>query len=314
MRSLGLLLTLLLFPVQQLCASELFGEFLYWKMTQPVDWVLDTNRLPVDQFVAYRSLEYDFQPGLRVGITHESELDARLTYTHYQTETSDSATGSLTGAFLGSKFAQPPAPVFYFDAGQIEASLNYNMFDADLGKKFRPTDSLMLRPTVGLRGGWIDQSIRSSFQAEYKFLGLHFDQDLQENMRNDFWGIGPKVGIESVLNLWKREQCHFNLIANFSAAYLVGHWSISDVTNYLTTIDGLPTTSQRTVDVPKRDFGAVAFQAVVGLNFESPRWSGTFGYELNDWLNQCQIMDDATGPHNNDLLLQGLTARLAFRW
>ena len=31
------------------------------------------------------------------------------------------------------------------------------------------------------------------------------------------------------------------------------------------------------------------------------------GYEINDWLNQCQIFDDATGPHNNDLILQGLT-------
>lgn len=58
--------------------------------------------------------------------------------------------------------------------------------------------------------------------------------------------------------------------------------------------------------------GALAFQAIVGLNLKYRNWSATVGYELNDWLNQCQIFDDATGTHNNDLLLQGLIFRAMF--
>jgi hypothetical protein len=38
------------------------------------------------------------------------------------------------------------------------------------------------------------------------------------------------------------------------------------------------------------------------------------GFELNDWLNQCQIFDDATGPHNNDLIFQGLTVNMGCKF
>lgn len=40
---------------------------------------------------------------------------------------------------------------------------------------------------------------------------------------------------------------------------------------------------------------------------------GKSEYEINDWFEQFQIFDDATGAHNNDLILQGLTVQLAYR-
>ena len=56
----------------------------------------------------------------------------------------------------------------------------------------------------------------------------------------------------------------------------------------------------------------MAFQAVLGINLKFRSWSATVGYEINDWLNQCQLFDDATGPHNNDLILQGLTLNVGY--
>jgi hypothetical protein len=99
-------------------------------------------------------------------------------------------------------------------------------------------------------------------------------------------------------------------VANFYAAYLLGHWDISDVTQL--TAPGVH--SRRTIPIDGRDFGALAFQAVVGIRLECGRFSAMAGWEINDWLNQCQIFDDATGPHNNDLLLQGLVVNATCRF
>lgn len=52
----------------------------------------------------------------------------------------------------------------------------------------------------------------------------------------------------------------------------------------------------------------------MGVSLQYGRWSGTVRYELNDWLNQGQIFDDATGPYNNDLILQRLTANFSCRF
>lgn len=47
--------------------EHLFAEMLYWHATEPVDWVLNTNRDPSNQYVDYETLTYDWTPGLRVG-------------------------------------------------------------------------------------------------------------------------------------------------------------------------------------------------------------------------------------------------------
>jgi len=312
MRYLCLLLVCGLLPARSAAGGEVFAEFLSWKATEPVDWVLNTNRNPADQYVTYETLSYDFAPGLRIGGRTGDEWETTFTYTHFQTSTSAAAAGDLTGAFLGGKLSQPPQPKLYFDTGQIDAGIRYNMFDLDLGKRYRPADALMMRPIVGLRSGWIHQSFTSRLQAQYSDNNLPVHKSIVEEMENNFWGVGPKVGIENSLNLWRSEACEVNGLLNFSAAYLWGQWQISDVTGSSTVTNGVDSRSTQVIGVPDRDFGALAFQAVLGLNVKYRDWSATVGYEINDWLNQCQIFDDATGPHNNDLILQGLTLNVGY--
>jgi hypothetical protein len=291
-------------------ALEFFGDFLYWKATENVDWVLNQNPDPTNVQTTYQTLEYGFDPGFRIGVAHEGDVDVRFYYTRFNTSTSDSAAGALTGAFLGAKSNQPPVPDNFFERGQVAAEIDYNMFDFDLGRRFQPSESLLTRPLIGLRAGWIDQTIDSSFEANHLNGGTPFQRQLSEAMTNDFWGIGPKVGLENALTLRRSDAGELSLAANFYAAYLVGHWDIDDVSHITTTDNGSTTNSTYVVAVDGRGFGSLTFQAIVGLNMKYGRWFGTVGYELNDWLNQGQFFDDATGPHDNDLLLQGLTARL----
>jgi len=101
-------------------------------------------------------------------------------------------------------------------------------------------------------------------------------------------------------------------VANFCTAFLLGDWTLTDVTAITNVVAGQPQTSTSRLNLPNRDLVAVTFQAILGLNFRYRGWTATFSYELNDWLNQCQIYTDATGPQNNDLLLQGLTVSVGY--
>ncbi|MDZ7616407.1 MAG: hypothetical protein U1E05_05340, partial [Patescibacteria group bacterium] len=49
---LGACLMACLLPAQRASALDVFADLLYWRATEPVDWVLNTNRLPTNQFIA----------------------------------------------------------------------------------------------------------------------------------------------------------------------------------------------------------------------------------------------------------------------
>lgn len=282
-------------------ALEFFFDVLYWRPTEAVDWVLSNNLNATNQNITYKTISFGFEPGFRVGVGYECDWDTKFYYTRYYTKATDSARGNLTSAFLGGKLAQtvPTNPTnFFYQTGQINFTIDYNIFDWDVGKRFYPNELLMLHPLVGLRGGWINQTTNSSFQ------GLH---SVTENIKNNFSGIGPKVGIEGKVTFLRKDDYHFNLIANFTTAYLAGHWTINDILN-----DNAPRTIK--IDVASRNFGALAMQGLLGLNLDYKRFSMNLSYEINDWFNQCQIFDDATGPHNNDLILQGVTLSLSYNF
>ncbi|MBA2113446.1 hypothetical protein HOV93_05950 [Planctomycetes bacterium FF15] len=298
-------------PVQ---GAEFFGEFLYWKATEPVDWVLDTNRNPASQYVNYESTVYDFAPGFRLGMALDGQWNTNLQWTHFHTQTEETTSGHLTAAFLGGKESQPPTPKLYFDTGQIEASIDYDVIDLDWSSHVDLGHALRIRPVIGLRGGMIRQSFNTSFQADYVIGGTTSTRQVVEKAESNFWGIGPKVGIDGEYALVCSPQCEVSLTAGFFASYLLGDWSVPDETHITQTDNGVTTTTSQTIQVDSRDFASLAFQTMVGMNIRRGPWSGTIGYELNDWLNQCQIFTDATGPQNNDLLLQGLTARVAFEF
>ena len=122
-------------------ALEFFGDVLYWQATEPVDWTMNTNRSLTNQIVAFKTLDYDFTPGFRVGVGVGQEHDwgAKLSYTRFYTETEDTVAGYVTPVFLGNRMATALLPQpHYFDNANIQATIDYNVLDLDFGKTFRP--------------------------------------------------------------------------------------------------------------------------------------------------------------------------------
>lgn len=81
--------------------------------------------------------------------------------------------------------------------------LNYNMMDLEMGRSIELTHRLIMRSHFGLQSGWIHQKIAvlysRSFEDRIPATDIYVDQ--LTNANNNFWGIGPRVGVEGELNL-----------------------------------------------------------------------------------------------------------------
>jgi hypothetical protein len=273
-----------------------FADILYWNATETVDWAYSNSLSLPHQHIAYQSGEFDYSPGFRVGIGYEKNWDTELYFTKYTTQTSDSASGNLKSGFLGGTIGLIGGLDFY-DSGQFKMDIDFNMIDWAIGKRFHISPALMIHPTIGIEGGWIDQSLRADLQ------GLHLTT---EKIENNFWGVGPKFGVDGALTIIEKSGFRGFLIGEFSTAYLIGHWHLPD-----TYYDDSPKTIEVALD--DRNAGVLALQAKLGVMLSYQSFSTSLSYEINDWFDQLQIFDDATGGHNNDLVLQGLTLRVSYR-
>lgn len=272
-----------------------YGDFLYWKATEVINWAYDNSLSTPTQNITYKSNDFNHKPGFRLGAEYENDWDMGLYYTKYSTKTADSAVGNLKSGFFGGTVGLPTGQLFY-NAGSFNININMDMIDWYFGKRFNVAPNLTLHPYIGLEGGWINQSMTAKFQGLYATT---------ERIHNDFSGIGPKFGIDGALNFYQHDQFEASFLAGFSTAYLWGHWDLPDV---------FTDTSPRTIDVSlsDRNTGALVLQGMMGLGLSYQAYSVKLSYEINDWVAQCQIFDDATGGHNNDLLLQGLTLQAAY--
>lgn len=239
-------------------ALDFFVDALYWQATEVVDWALGNNLNPNQQDVYYLTNTFDAKPGFRVGVGHQGSWDTKLYYTQYYTSTQDFATGNLTSTFLGGKSIEKKNNDFFFTSGNVRQNIHFNMFDWDLGKHFEVDEWLLLRPIVGVKGGWIDQTIITNFNGLIS---------VTEDSKNNFNGIGPKVGIESIITCFNNNSLKFSLIANFTSSYLWGKWSISDVLH--------TTTSQESyfVETPSRVVGALALDGLIGARLDYNQFS-----------------------------------------
>ena len=274
-------------------AIDFYADALYWQASETVDWALTNNlRLP-NQIIAYKTIDFDFAPGFRIGAGLQKEdWNIRAFYTRYNVQAKATTHDNVISAFMPSKFVET-----FYQTAQVDFTIDYNIFDLDLYKSIPVGESLILNPLIGLKGGAINQHINTGYQGLVSVL---------EQVTNNFTGFGPKIGLESQWSFYKKNNMQYSLIAHVATSYMWGKWSIYDT---LTRNDSAQIGS---VIVGKRDLGALALQGLVGINVDYKNFSMNIGYEISDWFNQFQVFDNATGTHTNDLVLQGAT--LAFKY
>ncbi|MDR3624099.1 MAG: Lpg1974 family pore-forming outer membrane protein [Chlamydiales bacterium] len=290
------LICILLISNSATCTKfDLFADFLCWHATETVDWSRTDNVNGSNEQITYNTISFNWDPGFRVGMGCYGEWDSQLYYTHFFTKTSAFTSGQkVVSAFLGSAQASDT-----YTAGQVDFSINFNMFDWELGRNFFPSKALLLRPFLAVKGGWINQAIHTNWTGTKNAI---------ENVQNNFSGAGPCFGINSKWFLGSMDSCLFSIVCDFSSAYMWGNWTIKDA--FVDSASNIVN-----VEVGPRDFGAFVLQGLLGVGmdcccFQKAHLFMKLSYEIGNWFDQYQVFDDGTGTHQNNLILQGITYRL----
>lgn len=283
---------------------DISADILYLYTSETVDWAFTLRSDESLVETAYKTFVFDWAPGFRLGLGYSMEhdrWDTRASYTWFQSKAKDHTVGPVKPAFLAARLSllEP------FANGKATLNLHYNMFDWDLGRSYLAGKCLILRPAIGVRGGWITQTIRSNWTID----DTHF---ASETVKQNFQGGGPTGGVNAKWCLGTCVDYSFSFLCQFQVDYLWGHWSIQDrfTDDLFFTIIHV-----KTLD---RNFGSFVLHSFMGFewdrNFDRNRTClrCTLGYEIEDWLNQFQIFSDASGSQNNDLILQGLHFSLRF--
>ncbi len=245
--------------------------------------------------------------GFRVGVGYDlgyDGWDTLFSWTWFQT----SANHSLSSTPSSSLH-------FEFDAGFLSGdtpdsmnaswSLLYDMFDWSLGRSYWISRGLSVRPFFGAQGGWIHQSIKAHYQ-DLTVNSVKTQESGQEQLKNNFWGIGTLGGINTKWKVYDFGSHYFDFVGDFSLATMWGNWTCSDF--YQST---LPKTY--TVSMKDSALGALMCKGLVGIGWDvdiskgKSHFSAKLGYEMQIWLNQLRIATFQLQRLHHDLTLQGVT-------
>ncbi len=288
-------------------AVDFYADALYWQPSETVDWALTNSNISsavqADQVISYKTIRFNFAPGFRVGAgLQKDDWTVRGLYTRFNTQVNASVSGNVISTFMPSKFSSK-----FYQSAHVHFTIDFHMFDVDLSKQIQVDDTLVFNPSVGLRGGWINQQINTRYQNPILVPPAFSNpNDVLEKVTNNFSGLGPKVGMGGKLYFYKKNELKSSLIGDFSASYLWGKWSIHD------TLHQDNGSIVGAVNVGKRNFGAFAVQGLIGINFDYKNYALKVGYEVSDWFNQYQVFDNGSGTHTNDLVLQGMTVAINY--
>lgn len=291
---------------------DFFGDFLIWYASEKPssNWANGTftniKNLNFYDQVDVATAAFDWNYGFRAGVGYTMEhdrWDTQLYWSWFRTE-AESAVPSIhslintvylefDGSFLnGDQFLGKGA--------RINWNLLYNMIDWELGRNCSISKALCLRPFIGLKGGWIHQTLDAKIDL-VSFVGT-------ENLQNRFWGIGPSGGVNTQWEMGRFSSHSFNLLGEFASAMMWGNWNVKDV--YKNPTAEVPVRSNMT------SLGSLTLRGFLGIGWDTHTCRYGFavklGYEMQIWFNQLRIPTLQQLPVHGDLTLQGGTFNARF--
>lgn len=184
------------------------GSFIYWQPIQEnMNLGVISDSSGTTDLVNGKEVgvNWKYQPGFQLGIGMDDacgQWGSYIEYTWFEAKESVKKNLDINNAAINLLPARQ-IPDFLnpqYKYGAEKWTLKMNLIDWDISKRYAICEQLSLRPFVGLRGAFIDQSIH----VEY----LNFTEDYLAIWPSTFthqqshsWGVGPRVGLYSEYNL-----------------------------------------------------------------------------------------------------------------
>lgn len=267
-----------------------------------------------DAHNAHFDWDFGFKAGIRRRVPHDS-WDFGGEFTYFRTKGRD-VRGDV---FPIETIAQNLISNRAFDANVLQTTtgailsastkwkIRFYDLIVDLGRSYFFSHDLALKPTIGLKTSWIQQhasSMRNSAIAPASSStaagGITGLQTLENSKRkNNFWGIGPKIGIDTKWYI----VSSFSLYGSVEAALLWGKFSIEVDETVLNTTSQLLAASRgflfsnttETHSNPRRLVPNTTFDLGICWDFVFNKNKNNLefklGYENQYWWRQNYITD-----------------------
>lgn len=167
------------------------GSFLYWV---PRESGLEVGQYdPVNRLAnPHETIEmnFDFCPGFKTALGYNSNFDnwdACLEYLRFYPD--------FTKNFSPPSWAQDLDDYYTSSPGDTHLKLNLkmkiNLLNLFVGRNFYNGEKLILKPVIGVKGGWLNQYLNATATAKttgYIYISKYALKT---------WLIGPKLGLDS---------------------------------------------------------------------------------------------------------------------
>ncbi len=301
---------------------RLFSDVLYWKVTEgsAENWAQEITPQGLGTTLGTASLvdaPFEWHAGFRIGAEfqpRESDFGVSVYYTHFATQATNQATGEVYSAFLGNFYVGNPDGTSFgpkYSNGSIDWDFQFDTLDLEVGRKFVVSDSLALRPFIGLKAAKIDQSMNSQWDYPIDTSSqTYLFTSATEDLKQEFWGIGPSLGVNAVIPIVTRPDYSLHIFGSPSAALMYGNWKFKDqYRNNGPTSTDYPTPSVVDINSDPISGAATMARGVLGIEwvqyFSRMTTSVRIGYEAQIWLNQMQFYSYNMGRLNNLTSLYG---------
>lgn len=262
-----------------------------------------------------KTLDFDFQPGFRVGaglnFRHDG-WDLYFNYTwlnprqHYASAHQKMETQGLQALWFSQLPGTANPEVLPLLKAHAAWRLHFQTLDAELGRNYFVSPNLTLRPHVGFKAGWIDQIYGLKYIVDTSGGGL---------------GIPPLI---STLAFNQRCSAFGMRIGNKSAWEFADMWSIfGDIAASILWSDFMTKRKDQLNDTTnlhtKQKFHTLlpVLEIAIGLrythDFRNGHWRLILqgGWEEQVWFAMNRLIN-YPDHHDENLTLQGGTARISF--
>lgn len=261
------------------------------------------------------SPDFEWDGGVRLGLGIKlpyDEWDLLFNYTYVQGAAHGHAKAPEGGAVFPLWMTPFGLPAnFFAEQAKLHWHATLNIADAELGRNCIVSQWVSLRPFLGVRSAWIDQNLHIGYTG-----GTAVPAGDKDQLRfdNDFWGIGLRIGVDSLWGLGGG----WGLFGNGAASMLAGDFTIRQK-------EKLKEADLTRLNL-KADTNSVVAIAELALGLQWDKLFAQdryhlglkFGWELNVFFDQNLLIHflgaspASLSQSNADLSFQGLTIGLRF--
>lgn len=284
-----------------------FIDFLVWQVRESGadNWAQVINTSAVGTSAYLVDAPFAWNTGVRVGVDHQCSqypFDILFAYTHYQAYASNQASGTVASAFDGGYFVDNTDGAMLgltYNNANVKWQIFYNTADVNLGQHVEIDPVLQLHPYIGLKAASINQKIFTNWLTPT--IPTNFTSAI-ENLRNDFLGIGPTLGVDTTWMMYRSANHSVGLIGNIAGGLLAGHWNFHEVfvnntgVTIITHVAGVNGAAPVAI-------GLLGLQWA--MQFGTSTISASLGYEAQMWFNQEQFYSLSMGRANRPVSIQG---------